>query len=395
MHVELTEANLATIGRFAEELEVQAHPNTSPIPPLSSLPPLTTTHSQASTSSITTLARHGHTTSMISTKELESALDAQRAANPYLVPTAANKLKKSFSLNGIDNPNNKFYAFEASKDGEENTISISLADFDELDLETDEVEEIATSGPSRQSSTVFDKENRNIDSKSFSGLSLKSANHTLGGINCPSYSSLMATVDTIEPPPVSSQKEQPRKIDPLQSLKSTDNENTLLSSSLPVTSTESTNRFRNPLVRKKFVIQPQHISSYSAPKSEKLTYTSELPDMFKLDLKSSLADSYSAKVRRMVNDHPPPHLPAHLESSFINSSAKASKDETKGWKLPVPSHVVLNHLATASVKHEMLAVASTSRYRDKYSKLPSFFFCALQVLILTTLAVTQILYEPI
>jgi len=35
--------------------------------------------------------------------------------------------------------------------------------------------------------------------------------------------------------------------------------------------------------------------------------------------------------------------------------------------LPVPSHVVLHHLGTSSVKHGVLAVGSTTRYRDKYN----------------------------
>lgn len=358
MQTDLTEANLATVGRFAEELEVQAGPNSPPfLPTLNSIPALTTSHSQASSCSIASLGQRERTSSMISPKDLESALDAQRAINPFMAPTT--KLKKSLSLNGLDNPTDNFYnSYDSSKEGDDdNVISISLADFDNIsaDLEV---------GPStRRSNSVSDE----LD-KSLSNISLDPAAKSGIVSTCPSYSSLNATVD----PPIKDQ-EPPS---PLKVFKA--KETAPLSSSLPVTSTESTNRFRNPLVRKKFVLQPQHISSYSEPKSTDRTYTSELPEMFRLDQhKSALSDSYTAKIRRKVNEHPPPQLPAHLESSFINSSAKASKDAdgSKGWNMPMPSHVVLNHLATASLKHEMLAVATTTRYREKF--------------------ITQILYEPI
>lgn len=68
----------------------------------------------------------------------------------------------------------------------------------------------------------------------------------------------------------------------------------------------------------------------------------------------------------------PPHLPPHLESVILNSDAKEKDNNSV---LPIPNHVVLNHLATTSIKHNVLAVASISRYSRKY--------------------VTQILYAPL
>jgi hypothetical protein len=68
----------------------------------------------------------------------------------------------------------------------------------------------------------------------------------------------------------------------------------------------------------------------------------------------------------------PPHLPPHLESVILNSDAKEKDNNSV---LPIPNHVVLNHLATTSIKHNVLAVASVSRYSRKY--------------------VTQILYAPL
>lgn len=58
----------------------------------------------------------------------------------------------------------------------------------------------------------------------------------------------------------------------------------------------------------------------------------------------------------------PPQLPPHLESVILNSNA-TEKDNNS--VLPIPNHVVLNHLATTSIKHNVLAVASISRYSRK------------------------------
>lgn len=68
----------------------------------------------------------------------------------------------------------------------------------------------------------------------------------------------------------------------------------------------------------------------------------------------------------------PPQLPPHLESVILNSN---SNEKDNNSVLPIPNHVVLNHLVTTSIKHNVLAVASISRYSRKY--------------------VTQILYVPL
>lgn len=68
----------------------------------------------------------------------------------------------------------------------------------------------------------------------------------------------------------------------------------------------------------------------------------------------------------------PPVLPPHLEGVILNSD---STEKDNNSILPIPNHVVLNHLATTSIKHNVLAVASISRYSRKY--------------------VTQILYAPL
>lgn len=70
----------------------------------------------------------------------------------------------------------------------------------------------------------------------------------------------------------------------------------------------------------------------------------------------------------------PPQLPPHLENVILNNFNSQDKDNNSG-ALPIPNHVVLNHLATTSIKHNTLAVASVVRYKRKY--------------------LTQVLYAPL
>lgn len=68
----------------------------------------------------------------------------------------------------------------------------------------------------------------------------------------------------------------------------------------------------------------------------------------------------------------PPQIPPHLEHVILNSF---SAEDNNSGALPIPNHVVLNHLATTSIKHNTLAVASIVRYKRKY--------------------LTQVLYAPL
>lgn len=93
-------------------------------------------------------------------------------------------------------------------------------------------------------------------------------------------------------------------------------------------------------------------------------YTREIPEIF--------ADPEALDKFSSIEFTPPPQLPPHLDGVILNTNW-TEKDNNS--VLPIPNHVVLNHLATTSIKHNVLAVASVSRYQAKY--------------------VTQILYSPI
>lgn len=63
-----------------------------------------------------------------------------------------------------------------------------------------------------------------------------------------------------------------------------------------------------------------------------------------------------------ISNDPPPTLPPHLEKVILNNVP--SKEDNS--VLPVPNHVILNHLYACSVKEGVLSISVTSRYRKKY-----------------------------
>lgn len=69
----------------------------------------------------------------------------------------------------------------------------------------------------------------------------------------------------------------------------------------------------------------------------------------------------------------PPALPGFLNKPILNASTLRKDDNSV---LNMPNHTVLNHLATSSIKNNVLAVSATTRYKSKVSphglSLPSY-----------------------
>ncbi len=105
-------------------------------------------------------------------------------------------------------------------------------------------------------------------------------------------------------------------------------------------------------------------------------YTSEIPAVF---TDPSIMEQYYLTLDNSNSSSnswlTPPQLPPHLESVILNNYNTDKNANNVSGALPIPNHVVLNHLATTSIKHNTLAVASILRYSRKY--------------------VTQILYAPL
>jgi len=59
----------------------------------------------------------------------------------------------------------------------------------------------------------------------------------------------------------------------------------------------------------------------------------------------------------------PPGLPGFLGKPILNAATLIKDDNSV---LIMPNHTVLNHLATSSIKNNILAVSATTRYKNKY-----------------------------
>ena len=73
-------------------------------------------------------------------------------------------------------------------------------------------------------------------------------------------------------------------------------------------------------------------------------------------------DEFSQEIPAGINDKEPPRLPPHLNKVILNSE-NSSNDPTL---LPVPHHVMLNHLYALSIRDRVMVLATTSRYQQKY-----------------------------
>ncbi|QHS73140.1 Sip2p [Saccharomyces paradoxus] len=110
-----------------------------------------------------------------------------------------------------------------------------------------------------------------------------------------------------------------------------------------------------------------------------LEYTTDIPAVF---TDPSVMERYYYTLDREQSHNDtswltPPQLPPQLENVILNKyyATQDQFNENNSGALPIPNHVVLNHLVTSSIKHNTLCVASIVRYKQKY--------------------VTQILYTPI
>ncbi|KAL3229220.1 SNF1 protein kinase subunit beta-3 [Nakaseomyces bracarensis] len=119
----------------------------------------------------------------------------------------------------------------------------------------------------------------------------------------------------------------------------------------------------------------------TTPLKPNLEYTQDIPAVF---TDPNVMEQYYLTLDQQKNNHQnmawltPPQLPPHLENVILNSYSSTqgeSSNENNSGALPIPNHVILNHLATSSIKHNTLCVASIVRYKRKY--------------------VTQILYAPL
>ncbi|KFX90672.1 hypothetical protein O988_08078 [Pseudogymnoascus sp. VKM F-3808] len=92
-------------------------------------------------------------------------------------------------------------------------------------------------------------------------------------------------------------------------------------------------------------------------------YTSTVPQ-YLLDLdKAEDSPAYQYAASAIVKLPTPPSLPGFLGKPILNAATPVKDDNSV---LNMPNHTVLNHLATSSIKGNVLAVSATTRYKRKY-----------------------------
>lgn len=92
------------------------------------------------------------------------------------------------------------------------------------------------------------------------------------------------------------------------------------------------------------------------------------------DLKGPHLQQWRKQQSALLANVPvPPTLPRHLEKVILNSTPKELEGTVGGAGgddnsiLPVPNHVVLNHLTASAIRNGTLAVGTTTRYKRKVS----------------------------
>ena len=110
------------------------------------------------------------------------------------------------------------------------------------------------------------------------------------------------------------------------------------------------------------------------PYVEPIHWGKEVPKYLR-DVDFSEQSKRYQRAAKGVNEFAtPPGLPLFLGKSILNGTTPMKDDSSV---LNMPNHTVLNHLATSSIKNDVLATSITTRYKRKVSsflrKLPYRF----------------------
>ncbi|KAI5862865.1 carbohydrate-binding module family 48 protein [Durotheca rogersii] len=113
--------------------------------------------------------------------------------------------------------------------------------------------------------------------------------------------------------------------------------------------------------------QPSHDGSTKAPLQKVIDPVEKFSDKIPRYLddfdQSEETSSYKLSSLAMERLPAPPSLPGFLSKPIMNNNTLIKDDNSV---LNMPNHTVLNHLATCSIKNNVLAVSATTRYQNKY-----------------------------
>ncbi|KAG6014479.1 hypothetical protein E4U54_005238 [Claviceps lovelessii] len=93
------------------------------------------------------------------------------------------------------------------------------------------------------------------------------------------------------------------------------------------------------------------------------SYASEVPQYLVDFDQPEDSSAYRNAVEAIEKLATPPSLPGFLGKPILNAATLMKDDNSV---LNMPNHTVLNHLATSSIKNNVLAVSATTRYHNKY-----------------------------
>lgn len=97
---------------------------------------------------------------------------------------------------------------------------------------------------------------------------------------------------------------------------------------------------------------------------EPSAFSSELPKfLVDYDQPDDSPDFHTAAAATEILPMPP-SLPGFLGKPILNAATLIKDDNSV---LNMPNYTILNHLATSSIKNNILAVSATTRYKDKVS----------------------------
>ncbi|ORE11724.1 AMPKBI-domain-containing protein [Rhizopus microsporus var. microsporus] len=95
-------------------------------------------------------------------------------------------------------------------------------------------------------------------------------------------------------------------------------------------------------------------------------YTNTIPPELLMLSESAESDGQRKPSADWEKKQPqPPILPPHLDKVLLNSQTVSEEDNSV---LHEPNHVTLNHLYACSIKDNVMALATTTRYRKKVCK---------------------------
>lgn len=121
--------------------------------------------------------------------------------------------------------------------------------------------------------------------------------------------------------------------------------------------------------------------------SKPVFWGDEIP-LYLQDLELSEESKRYQRASRGATDFAiPPSIPVFLQKLILNQTTPMKDDNSV---LNMPNHTMLNHLATSSIKNQVLATSVTTRYKRKVSTKKSTVFAVLT----NCQYVTTMMYKP-